>query len=419
MGDKECLSTGKLHVLYRAFFYINCISINLFASVWVLEGVDILDQRILLLVLYVSSLVILTPCIGNRFPMKTLTQILFICLLAAMYLLFNMVFLFEPTVKIFIPLVLFVLMGHALCQRNLLVSYLRVFVNVTVMLAVISLVLYVFGSCLKAIAPTSYYVYDWSWISKVPSYFDVYFEARPASASFPLAKNCGIYPEPAMFVFSLGIALAIQTLFLKDSSIKEALLLIATVSTFSSTAYIFLLVLYGYRVLKLMAAKNRLSALVMLLAPIVFIVLLYLIFTVIEDKSTTGSYSIRVDHMFSCLRAFLENPLGVGVVNSNRLNEYFTFEGGASVGILYLLATGGIECGLMLFIPMTQAFVRAVKSRDFDAIVFILLFFILFFMTNDLVRIRPWFVVGAILLPYAVGGRFAREPGIAADGPHA
>ena len=401
MGIRYELYGDGPHLPARILFSLNCTCINLFASVWILEGVDILDQRLLILVLYLTCLILLGSSIGGRFPKRVILLIILVWLFASLYMLVNPSFLFEPVVKIFIPLTLFILMGQALFRRGWLVSYLRVFVNVVLLFSVVSLVLYVLGSCIELLSPTSYYVYDWSWISKVPSFFDLYFEARPAGTSFPLAKNCGIYPEPAMFAFSLGIALGLQSLLLQDSRVKEIVLLLATISTFSSTAFIFLLVLYGYKVLAMMASKNRLNALAILVAPVVFFLLVYLIFLVIEDKSSTGSYSIRMDHMFSCLRAFIENPFGVGVVNSARLYEYFSFEGGASVGILYLLATGGIECGLMLFFTMCQAIAKSVERRDFDMIVFVVLFFILFFMTNDLVRVRPWFVVGVVFAQYA------------------
>lgn len=122
-------------------------------------------------------------------------------------------------------------------------------------------------------------------------------------------------------------------------------------------------------------------------------------YTIFINKTATGSYSVRSDHISACLLVALKTGfLGGGIGNTALLEKYMSYKQGASIGFLYLFALGGIFSILPIVIPMIQTAHKALKVRNTDVIFFTILFFYLIFVTNIIYRNIMWFIVAVVFM---------------------
>lgn len=248
--------------------------------------------------------------------------------------------------------------------------------QIVVFFAVLSLFFYVGGTVLGIIPPTRIATFEWSYTRTCRSFFDLYFEAQhlKTGAGF-IQRNTGIFTEAPMYSFVLTLALGVE-LFLEQHRRKlTCFILVATMlTTLSTTGYLsailLFVLLYAQKTLK----SNRLTVkkIILLMAGLAGVMVAL---SVIENKgsteSGTASMSVRMDHLLSCLRAFCHSPLvGVGFSNQDAVLRFSEYEQGMSVGLPYLMATGGIVLTMTLLLPFALHLKKAFKDRKFGRVFF-------------------------------------------------
>lgn len=365
-------------------------------SVWVQGGTGIISSTLFNGILMAVSCIYVIINL-RRIDKRYINTLALLAVCAGIYTALNADYLASAYLFIFIPCFVFLFVSITLAENETWIKFVKKIVDIMIVLALVSLFFYLFASTLHMISPTGYYSYDWSWISRVPSYYNIYFEPMPAGlqGNF-IARNCGIYTEAPMFAFPLSIALCIQELFLKRNIKKTVILVITIATTVSTTGYLIVLLLYMYKFIFRQDGKRPVFQIVLACTALVAGVFAIVYF--LENKSSTGSYNVRSDHLFSCLRIFAAS-LGSGIGFGNReIYSYFEYEQGLSVGFPYVMAAGGIGCTLLFLVPILSYSCRAVKSRSYHSLAFAVLFFALFFMTNDVLRIRPWFILAIFFM---------------------
>ena len=384
-------------------YIIVIMSIIVSSSVWVQKEVKILNTYTCLFSCYFLVIVYI---LIRRFKLnnRMIIMMLFIeiCMFASVILHSQ----FYLSILLIIAMVTFSCIFGMACYScgRLNIIYTK-FVNVACVLSLISLIFYIIVHFFNWLKPTRYYVLKWSWVSKVPSYYDLYYDAMPAGLDGRiLARNCGIFPESPMFMYPLCLALMLNELLIENRSVKKTIiLLIAIVSSFSSTGFIIIILLLTYKLIK---RKKKVITLKTLLIPLIIFMGLFWAYDVFIARLSTGSGRVRIDHVYACLKAFSSTMgLGCGIGNELYVERFMTYKQGASVGLLHLLATGGILWGMVYLVPWIKGIVVSIKHRNLNKVVFSVLFFILLFMTACHLKINTWFIFGVTIFTWSYSTR--------------
>lgn len=382
--------------IYMVFLHILCFMVVInSASIWVQEEMALIPIGLLKYMIWLLA-VLLAGIHIRRVDSRFGINMFLIIGCTIGYSIFNIKYINISLNIAFIPMLVFYFVAYT--NENQIRKVYNSLVNVMCLMAVISLIFYMLASILGIISPTGYYSYEWSWVYRVPSYYNLYYEPMPTGLQdYLVTRNCGIFPEAPMFCFPLCVALGLQELILKKSRVKSIILVITIITTFSTTGYLFLIGLYGYKFIKQKGFNNAIVKIGVVIAGLT--VATYLAYTIFINKTATGSYSVRSDHISACLLVALKTGfLGGGIGNTALLEKYMSYKQGASIGFLYLFALGGIFSILPIVIPMIQTAHKALKVRNTDVIFFTILFFYLIFVTNIIYRNIMWFIVAVVFM---------------------
>ncbi|MCI1479667.1 MAG: hypothetical protein LKH29_02100 [Eggerthellaceae bacterium] len=304
----------------------------------------------------------------------------------------------ESSIIAFVPVLLGLLYADSMYDVCRLRTFLSRFVNVVCVLAGISLFFFVFGSVLAFVAPTGSVSFNWETDRVTRSFYSLYYEAQAINFfGYSGARNTGVFTEAPMFNFVLCLALLSNTVFTKGNAAKSILLVATILSTFSTTGY-FVIALVVVHALFLSKSNSKIiSALKYISIPIVVGVGIYALFLLFGTKSDTGSYGVRSDHLIGCVNLFFSTfPFGTGFGNDDAFYAVFSYDQGLSIGVMYLLAQGGIFSLILYGGPTVSALIAALRSRNFSYLLFQLAFFWLVFLTQ--VTTQPMFWIFVFLL---------------------
>lgn len=265
--------------------------------------------------------------------------------------------------------------------------------NLIFVVAIVSLIFWLLGSILGLLKPTAFFQTTWTGTGKVavvPSYYGIYFETQSVTTAIGgFIRNSAIYPEAPMSSLNFCIALGIQTFSMtksKWSKLQFVFLVLAILSTGSTTGYIFLTVLLAFKLNTsdnetLKKYKTVFFALIIILAAI-------LVGYLFHQKTIYGtdSTNIRLDDYKVGYRAWIQNPIfGSGIENDNYLRQFMdswrSYNTGFSNAPFKILSDGG----LYIFIGYVYCFVKGISSsiasHNYSKLIFILLVLYLFCTT--------------------------------------
>ena len=226
------------------------------------------------------------------------------------------------------------------------------FVQVVLVICCATVFFWFFGSVLGLIPPKTE-TYTWAHrTSTTYNYFYLYFENPGQNQhllGMTLPRNCGIFTEAPAYSGILLYAIGIE-LFAKDTINRKRLviLLLAVLTVQSTKAFVILIILFGLQFMT-KEVKNR-SRVYLVFRSIAIAVMVaavcFALSYILEDKSTTGSYAARMNHLTSGIRTWLQHPLfGAGFRNAEAYIENqesgYGYKG-ASMGLTLLLAYGGL-----------------------------------------------------------------------------
>lgn len=259
-----------------------------------------------------------------------------------------------------IPLILLMLYIGLADDRQACLSLLYKLSDIVVVLSVISLFCFVFGTCLEVLPGRSTVTYNWAQATRsCGTYFHLYYESQNiVFLGRDLVRNCGLFMEAPGFAIFLVYAASVELLLRKKLRIVRCIILFVTaLTTFSAKAILLVVLACGLRYI-IQRSRTILShrfKLVVLPAVLVAVALVAMV--LIADKMTSASYFIRMDDVQACLKTWLTHPIfGTGYWNDESVVPFFAFEGryndGLSMGLAVILAQGGVYLLMLYLLPM-------------------------------------------------------------------
>lgn len=247
---------------------------------------------------------------------------------------------------------IFFLYCCTLIQNGKVGEFAKAFVNVVSVVACVSLFFWLFGSVL-GIVPGSPTPYNWAAAIRTSvNYFWLYFENRIQATEIlgqTVIRNTGIYAEAPGFsgylIIALAIALPAEN---EEYPLKQKVLLVVTMlTTLSTKGLIAVMILIALVYMFTHPVKSPSK----FIEKLIFVVVLVMAasigtFLLLKDKSTTGSYLIRMDDVRAAISTWKNHVMfGTGYNDSEEIIQNFTVSrsnNGLSMGLTLLLAQGGI-----------------------------------------------------------------------------
>ena len=284
------------------------------------------------------------------------------------------------------------------CQHLLLK-----FSNLVVALAVISLFFWIFGSTLGVIPSTAIIPNSWGHAKFIPTYYGIYFETQEAVASAgaeSMIRNSGIFNEAPMHNMILCTALAVELCIRQTKSIKRIILLIFTIiTTISTTGFIFMFLLLSIKSYQAFASRYKLQML--LLIPLLFMVALFFVGEILDNKKETGegSYNSRGADVVKCIEVGFEHPIsGVGVFFKSEENSSESRSFGYSNSLFGTFAHGGLYLvSLYIIALLVMPVLIYWRTGNLSFMLFMLSYFLLFTFTVSQYKVLTLFMVSYCL----------------------
>lgn len=264
------------------------------------------------------------------------------------------------------PLFLAVLNEHGYLHR-----YLKAYVNIMLVLAVISLVLWVTGPLLGVVSPNCVIENSWNGTGRKTiseGYYGLlYVTQKTTIANEVLMRNTGIFAEAPMYSYALCIALIFECFFLKSPRKWAVLILAVTViSTISTTGILFLMALsFVLLIRETQGAGSRIRVLLLMAVGIALVIVGNLTIQLLDSKMGTASGSIRLDDFVAGYQAWIQNPItGYGLGDSKSVVSFMSgfrlYNIGFSNSLFDLLVRGG----LVFLTPFLIAFLGVFNLSD-------------------------------------------------------
>lgn len=267
-------------------------------------------------------------------------------------------------------------------KKEGIIELIKKYANVIVVISTISLFFYFFGSLLDVIKPTGGTIIEWGNIKNVDTYFLMHFDIQIDKIfSIKLIRNTSIFTEAPQYALHLLISL-FSTLFYnkKVNKFKILIILSSILSSLSTTAILLGIFLIIIKYIK----KINKSNIKILLIPFILGIGCYFAVTIFIDKTTTSSYSIRLDDIRAVLSAIEERYIiGIGFANNGDVLEYMSsfrsYNTGLSSAFLIVLLNGGIYFSIFYLLPLILAFIKSVRRKEKDITLFVVMQFIFYF----------------------------------------
>ncbi|MSA71137.1 O-antigen ligase family protein [Holdemania massiliensis] len=380
----------KLRSVFQYFFII-CIILN-FRSLWLHTETFSWMARFVKVLLGVS--VIGGILCSKLYSAKRIFQCLVAILGIVLYVGFW--YLVDPLKKggfLAILLQLLAIVTYSILVEDSIDNTLHKFTNIVLVIALISLFFWLFGSLLKFIKPTGYIYTTWTsnsgTLKQVSSYYGIYFETQSLTflglTSNVILRNTAIFTEAPMASLVFFISF-IYELFLKERiNIYRLILLgIAVVSTISTTGYMLMIIAITLRYFFVRSKSQK--QLKIFILPATIIVMFFILNFLLEQKLGTGSGSIRIDDFIAGYRAWINAPLfGNGYGNLESYQKYMSSFRNNNLGIsnspMQILAFGGIYLIFPYIISILTGFTGMIKMKRWKRLSFYLLFLCSFIIT--------------------------------------
>ncbi len=311
------------------------------------------------------------------------------CLLIILILLGTKNLMLSNLTFVFIPIMMLILFIYILYRDGRILSFIKQMSNLICFMAVVSLIIYVFG-CLMNIFPKQQFSFLWNnSIKNCYTYLGLQFETQ--SINFlgnRIVKNTGIYAEAPGYAIILTLAFFYQYFF-EHCKRKKILLFITLLTTFSSKGYmLFVIIIFcGYFFTKPIRKDGKVLKTIVI--PFLLFIVICAINIILDLKmsSDVESYSVRLDDIFACYKTWLTNIwFGVGI---NRLVEikenmqsFRWGNQGISTGFFLILAQGGISLFILFVVPILFMFKNVEKNYKACAMAFAIIYLALILMSN-------------------------------------
>lgn len=265
--------------------------------------------------------------------------------------------------------------------------------NVTIVIALLSLFFYVFGTTLHLLPGNSTISYTKMniWFT-CKTYYGLYFEAQTQNLfGMTFIRNCGIFMEAPGFAFPLSMAL-IYELFKQHKPRKWVciVLVVAGLTSISTKVIITTAIIFILRYLSNSGDKKSIVKIIkILVAPVIILVGGTVIYIILMSKveENASSFLGRMDSLQACIKVWLDHPLfGSGFRNDDSIREYYTYivsnYNGITAGLFCVLAQGGIWIMLQYVYALINLY-KNTKNENIKLVrVFLIIFLIYWFQSS-------------------------------------
>lgn len=248
--------------------------------------------------------------------------------------------------------------------------------DVVVILAVISLVMWLLIAVLELAEPNMIILSNWGGVQEVESFFGLYFQrsVQIENINFlevEVYRNIGLYPEAPMFNIVLILSFYTELFFRKKIRYgRLSLFLLTIISTFSTLGMIF-----SFGGLFLKGAWNLWKKKRKIIVAGMLVVLLILLCTLIGYKrfNGAGSYNMHVDDLLSCIRAWKAAPIfGRGFENYELIYENMALFRKDSTGLTtsagVVLAQGGMSLMVLYLFPFIVGIAKYWREKKQEVV---------------------------------------------------
>lgn len=367
---------------------------------------SLLSKAIMLLMTMAVCVLISRVRLSSRDYQNYTVSILVIFMYLLIYIVITNLWLGKGDLKssliIFIKFLLMYTIVALVYKKEKNPQILIAYSNLVCIIAVISIFFWIFGSQLQLIHPTGVYMSNWSnlyggYDSKA-TYYNIYFETQWLDN---VVRNSAIFAEAPMASLTFSVAITLENLYGKECKfhkLKLLILILAVLTTFSSTGYICLIINLVYLLLK---NRSKKSNFLLVLVPVILIVGVLGINYIFSNKLQTSSgISRSVDYM-NAFTAWEKYPfLGIGINNGSKL-LYGIGKFGYSNSFGKILGEGGIYLTLLYIYPFIVSLWRAYNMKSlrqlFLTIIVVFLFittiftntYLLYFLLSFLALWKP------------------------------
>lgn len=296
----------------------------------------------------------------------------------------------KPVLRTILRMCLICLLCFAMREEHKQKMY-EALENIILVVAVVSLFFWVFGSLLGIIHSNGVEYTTWTISGTevaINKYYNLYFETQVQNFfGLKIMRNSAIFTESPMSSFMFCYAMLVELFKKKQISYKKiALLIVAVMSTFSTTGYVIVIVALFIKYLFSKTHSKVTAVLRMAVIPVVLIGLVLFIEQLLQNKFESSSGSVRIDDFIAGFKAWMDHPLmGNGYSNSAAILQYMSTSRmnntGFSNSLLQILAYGG----LYLLVPYVGAAVyglyKIVRRRDWNEFAFVMIFIVMFIFT--------------------------------------
>ena len=262
--------------------------------------------------------------------------------------------------------------------------------DIVLILTILSLFFYVFGTLLDVLPGESLATYSWGGTKRTcTTYFHLFYEAQKIDFfGLMLVRNCSVFPEAPGFAIFLSVATASEVLLREKPRVwRLAVFVAATVTTYSAKAIVLVAAAFALKYM-LGYPKSLFGRRVkILLVPLALLGVAAVAAVLLWDKMQTVSGFMRLDDVLACFKTWLTAPVfGTGYWNDESIIPFFTYaeryNNGLSMGVMVVLAQGGLYLLSLYILPALGTLRRTVGADRRRMGAFALMMFALLFTSN-------------------------------------
>lgn len=340
-------------------------------------------------------------------PRNTFGVSFLIILYYLLFVVLNGNSIIQTVLNIMLSCVLIGVYNMAKNQNGNVADLLVCFKNIMLLIAVISLIFWFAGSVFEIVQPTGTSLTNWTGNTNqtvMKSYFGVYYSYQRISFfnKLNIVRNIAIFNEAPMSSLCFSLGLMVELLCCEKWKKRNCVVfVVAILSTFSTTGYIIATVVCVYKYIKSNSQYSVIRLIKGLCVPVMICVVLIIANSLIQEKLSTFSGMARTDDFVSGFRAWLLHPLfgdGIGSMRAMSLvrPSWRKEAEGFNSGLIQVLVQGGAYLAFPYFFVQLKSLREGFKLRNYDKVMFALLFCFIFCITviafNYLTLMVLWFM---------------------------
>lgn len=277
-------------------------------------------------------------------------------------------------------------------RNNDLEKFIRAFTNIVLVIAILSLFFWLFGSILNVLPGRIALEYNWANRTYTTyTYYGLYFENPIQSEQILFGKqsirNSGVYAEVPGYAEILLYALTIELLTEQKKKWRFAVLLAALLSTSSTKGLLTFVIIAVVNYITKREYKQKIYQVIkFLLSAFLLVGGVFACVYILQDKSQTGSFGVRMDDIHAAIITWKSKPLfGVGYNNMQKIAVNFQVSrssDGLSMGLTALLAQGGLYL-IGLYAAAMVCAIRSVSQYRHEIVIFCIMVLINLFISNS------------------------------------